>query len=256
MFNMNTVAIWTLIYKELKRGLRVPLQVFGAPIITTLLYFLVFGFAIGERIGVIHNLQYTEFIMPGLIMMNILTTSFFSVSSGILLQKFMNTFTDLLVSPMSYLEIVIGYTLSAVIRSLMVGILIYLSALFFIPFTIVNPIFLILFTLMVTAAFSLFGLMAGLWATTFEQVSVVPTFIITPLTFLGGIFYSIEMLPALAQTLSKFNPFFYMINGMRYGFYGVTDIAPLVAFLFVLVLLILLGIISWNMFRTGYKLKE
>lgn len=253
---MNIVGIKTLIYKELKRGFRVPLQVFGAPIITTVLYFLVFGYAIGERIGSIDNLQYTEFIMPGLIMMNVLTTSFFSISSGILLQKFMNTFTDLLVTPMSYLDIVIGYTLSAIIRSLIVGILIYLSALFFIPFNIVNPVFLLLFTLIVTGTFSLFGLMAGLWATTFEQVSVVPTFIITPLTFLGGIFYSVEMLPELAQTLSKFNPFFYMINGIRYGFYGVTDVSPWLSFTFVAILFLVLGTLSWNMFRTGYKLKE
>lgn len=253
---MNIIGIQTLVKKELVRTFRVPFQTLGQPVITTLLYFLVFGYAIGRRIGMVEGLSYTEFIMPGLIMMNILTTAFFSISSGLIISKMLNTLSDLLVSPMSYLDIVIGYTFSSVFRSILVGILIFLTALFFVPLRIDHFIFLIFFTVLVSATFSLFGLIVGIWADNFEQVSVFPTFFMTPLAFMGGIFYSINMLPPIAQTISKFNPFFYMINGMRYGFYGVTDINHWIAVLVVTAILAFLILISWNIFRTGYKIRS
>lgn len=252
---MNIIGVNTLIKKELLRTLRVPFQTLGQPIVTTLLYFLVFGYAIGGRIGAIEGLTYTEFIMPGLIMMNILITTFFSTSSAIILSKFMNTLSDLLVAPMSYFEIVLGYTISSTLRGLMIGALIYGTALFFVPFHIEHFLFLVFFAALVSAAFSLFGLIIGLWADNFEQVSIIPTFAITPLAFLGGIFYSVNMLPPIAKTISGFNPFFYMINGMRYGFYGVSDVSPWIATLLVFVMLGILVLISWNIFRTGYKIK-
>lgn len=233
-----------------------PFQTIGQPVITTLLYFLVFGFAVGSRIGNVEGLSYTEFIMPGLILMNILTTAFMSVSSALLLSKMMNTISDLLVTPMSHLDMVLGFTLSSVLRSVLIGLLIFLTALFFVPFRVDHFAFLILFTLLVSATFSLFGLVIGIWADNFEQVSIFPTFLITPLAFLGGIFYSVNMLPPFASTLSHVNPFFYMMNGVRYGFYGVSDIHPWTAFLVVAVIFALLMWACWNIFRTGYKIKS
>lgn len=253
---MNIIGIHTLVKKELVRTIRVPLQTLGQPIVTTLLYFLVFGYALGSRVGKVEGLSYTEFIMPGLIMMNLLISTFFSTSSAIILSKFMNTLSDLLVAPMTYLEIVLGYTISGALRGLLVGTTIFLTSLFFIPFHVEHFIFLIFFAALVSATFSLFGLIVGLWADNFEQVSVIPTFLIMPLAFLGGIFYSVTMLPPFAKTISGFNPFFYMINGMRYGFYGVTDVHPWPATLIVFATLGILTAVSWNIFRTGYKIKS
>lgn len=253
---MNIVGISTLIRKELLRTFRVPFQTLGQPVVTTLLYFLVFGFAIGSRIGEIAGLPYGAFIMPGLIMMNVLITAFLSVSSALMLAKLMNTLSDLLVSPMSYAEIVAGYTLSAVLRALLVGALIFLTALFFVPFRVDHPFFLIVFTALVAEAFALLGLVVGVWADNFEQVSILPTFVITPFAFLGGIFYSVGMLPPFAEALSRFNPFFYMVNGMRYGFYSVSDVSPWVALLVVAGMLFPLAAACGAMFRTGYKIKS
>jgi ABC-2 type transport system permease protein len=252
---MNLTGLWTLTRKEILRFWRVPFQTLGSPVVTALLYFLVFGFAVGSRFGNIHGLSYGEFMMPGIIMMNVLTSAFFGVSSGLMLAKIMNTLSDILVSPLSYLEIVLGFTLSSVIRSFIIAVLIYLTALFFIPFEMQHPIYLFFFTLVVTAAFSLMGLIAGIWADNFEKVSFIPTFIIMPLTFLGGVFYSLEMLPPILQTISKYNPFFYIINGMRYGFYGVTDVGPASAMLVSLAILVATALIAWHLFRIGYKIK-
>lgn len=253
---MNYVAIYTLIRKEMVRTFRVPFQTLGQPIITTLLYFLVFGAAIGSKIGIVEGLSYSEFIMPGLIMMNVVMTAFIGIASGLMLSKMMNTISDMLVSPMSYLDMVIGYAGSSVIRSLIVAFLIYLTALFFIPVTIINPIYLIIFLIISSSAFALLGLIVGIWASNFEQISLLPTFLITPLTFLGGVFYSIDTLPPIAQTISKFNPFFYIINGMRHGFYGVSDVSPLIALGVTFALLLVFSYISWLIFKTGYKLKS
>lgn len=253
---MNLVGLQTLTIKEIKRSLTVPLQTFGAPIITTVLYFLIFGQAIGNRIGPIDGISYQEFIMPGLIMMNVLTTAFQGIAFGIMFPRVVGkTINDILVSPMSYLEIAAGFTIASVLRSLIVGLLIFLTALFFVPVQIDHPIFLILFTALVATTFSLFGLIIGLWTKTFEQLSIFPTFIIMPLSFLGGVFYSIDMLPPFAQAVSQYNPIFYMVNGMRYGFYSISDISIATSLIIVLGLTaIFLGIV-WQMLRIGYNLK-
>ncbi len=253
---MSYIGMKTLTQKEIKRALKTPLQVFGTPIVTTLLYFIVFGYAIGGRVGPVEGISYPEFIMPGLIMMNVLTTAFQSLAFGIMFPRIVGrTINDILVSPMSYLEIAAGFTIAGVLRSLMVGLLIFLTALFFVPVHIDHPIFLILFTTLVATSFSLFGFITGLWAKSFEQLSIFPTFIIMPLSFLGGVFYSIDMLPEFTQGISRYNPVFYMVNGMRYGFYTISDVSPSLAVGVVSIITLIFLSIVWQMLRVGYNLK-
>jgi len=252
---MNTAGLLTLTKKELTRFIRVPFQTLGSPIITTLLYFMVFGLSVGRFVGEINGLSYIEFIMPGLVMMNLLTTAFAGISSGIMLSKLLNTLSDILVTPMSYLEIILGFTISSVLRTLLTGLLIYMTALFFLPFHIEHPLYLLVFVALVAFAFSLLGLIVGIWAENFEQVSFIPTFLLMPLSFLGGIFYSIKMLPPLFQSISHFNPLFYMINGMRYGFYGVSDVSPWTAFGFIIIMTVFLTCLTLYLFRIGYKIR-
>lgn len=252
---VNIVGCITLTKKELMRFLRVPFQTIGSPIITTLLYFAVFGLSVGRFVGEIDGLPYIKFIMPGLIMMNLLTTAFGGISSGFMLSKLMGTLSDLLVTPLSHLEIILGFTLSSVVRSILTALLIYLTALFFLPLEMQHPFYLLAITIVVAFAFSLLGLIVGVWAENFEQVSFIPTFLLMPLSFLGGIFYSIKMLPPLFQTLSQFNPLFYMINGMRYGFYGVSDVNPWFSLVFLILLAIVLTICTVYLFSIGYKIR-
>ena len=252
---MNTIGLVTLTKKELIRFLRVPFQTVGSPIITTLLYFAVFGLSVGRFVGEIDGLSYIQFIMPGLIMMNLLTTAFTGISSGIMLSKLMNTLSDILVTPLSHLEIILGFTLSSVIRSVFTAILIYITALFFLPFEMAHPLYLISFTFLVAFAFSLFGLIVGIWAENFEQITIIPTFLLMPLSFLGGVFYSIKMLPPLFQQISHFNPLLYMISGMRYGFYGVSDVDPWLAFGFLVLGTAALTIFTVYLFSIGYKIR-
>lgn len=252
---MNIIGLVTLTKKELMRFLRVPFQTVGSPIITTLLYFAVFGLSVGRFVGEIDGLSYIQFIMPGLIMMNLLNTAFTGISSGIMLSKLMNTLSDILVTPLSHLEIILGFTLSSVIRSIFTAILIYITALFFLPFEMAHPLYLILFTVLVAFAFSLFGLIVGIWAENFEQITIIPTLFLMPLSFLGGVFYSIKMLPPLFQQISYFNPLLYMISGMRYGFYGVSDVNPWAALGFLALLTAALTIFTVYLFSVGYKIR-
>jgi ABC-2 type transport system permease protein len=253
---MNYIGLKTLTFKEIKRSLTVPLQTFGAPIVSALLFFLIFGEAVGSRVGEVSGIAYPAFIMPGLVMMNILTTAFQGVAFGIMFQRIVGrTINDILISPMSYAEVAAGFLIASVIRSGIVGGLIFATGLLFVPVEIQHPLFLAVFTVLVSLTFSSLGFIAGLWAKNFEQVSIIPTFVIMPLSFLGGVFYSAEMLPPLARLLSTYNPVFYMINGMRYGFYGVSDVSPTVAFAIILALAALsLGLV-WQLLRVGYNLK-
>lgn len=253
---MRWIPTKTLIAKELKRSFRVPIQVFGTPVITAVLFFLVFGYSVGSRIGPVQGVEYDEFIMPGLLMMNVVLTTFSSVASALMLAKVMNVLSDIFLSPMTHLEILLGFTVSAVLRGVLTALLIWLVALFFIPATIIHPLYLITFLLIVSFLFSILGLIAGIWADNFEQMNLFPAFLITPLTFLGGVFYSIEMLPPLFQTISKYNPFLYLINGMRYGFYGVSDVNPTLSYIVVLVLLFAVGWFGWYLLKIGYKVRS
>lgn len=253
---MNYIGLKTLIVKEVKRSLTLPLQTFGTPVTTTLLYFLIFGEAIGSRIGSIDGISYPAFIVPGLIMMNVLTTAFQGVAFGIMFPRVVGkTINDILVAPMSYAEVAAGFIIASVARSLAVGFLTFLTASFFIPFELNHPAFLLVFATLVVISFSSFGLIAGLWAKTFEQLSIIPTFVIMPLSFLGGVFYSINMLPQAAQTISQYNPVFYMVNGLRYGFYDVSDVSHTVAFAIVSVIAAVSLSIVWYLLRIGYNLK-
>ena len=252
---MNWTAVWALTWKELKRFIKVPGQTLGAPVVTTFLYFVVFSLSLGRGVAEIQGISYTEFIMPGLIMMSVMTGALSSVSSALMLSKIMGTLSDLLVSPMTYFEMILGFSLSSVIRSVVTAALIYGTALFFVPFKVEHPIYLLVYLIIVAFAFSVSGLIIGIWADTFEQVSIFPTFLITPLSFLGGIFYSIEVLPAVLQTISRFNPLLYMINGLRYGFYGVSDVDPTIAFVVGGGFMLLMSLVIWRLFSTGYKIK-
>lgn len=255
MGEINYIGIWTLIKKELVRFIRVPIQTLGSPVVTSLLYFAVFGAAVGGRIGDMGGLTYSEFITPGLIMMNIIMVSFTGVGSGIMLAKIMNTLTDILVTPLSNLEIILGFTIASTIRTTITAIIIYLVALFFIPFHFSHFIYLITFAILVAFVFSLLGLIMGIWAKDFEQMMVFPTFLITPLTFLGGVFYSTSMLPPVFQMISEWNPILYAINGLRYGFYGITDVSPLFAYLFFVTVTIITLLFTHHLFKTGYKIR-
>ena len=254
---MNYIGVKTLAVKEIKRSLAGPMQTLGAPIVSALMFFVIFGEAIGGRIGEVQGIPYPAFIMPGLVMMNILTTAFQGVGFAVMFQRIVGrTINDLLVSPMSYAEIAAGFLLASLVRSGVVGALILGTGLFFVPFRIDHPFFLLVFTVLVSITFSSFGFIAGLWAKNFEQLSIFPTFIIMPLSFLGGVFFSADMLPPIARMFSVYNPVFYMMNGMRYGFYGISDVSATVAFTIVLALAVVsLGLV-WQLLRVGYNLKS
>ena len=252
---MNYIGVYTLIKKEIVRFIRVPLQTIGSPVVTTALYFAVFGASIGSRIGVVDGLSYTQFIMPGLIMMNVVMVSFTGIASGFMLAKMLNTMSDILVTPLSNLEIILGFTIASTIRTVATAAIIYITALFFLPFRVDHPLYLITFISLVAFAFSLFGVIAGLWATTFEQMTIFPTFLITPLSFLGGIFYSTKMLPPFFKAISHYNPLLYAINGLRYGFFGVTDVSPLFAYSMLLLFTAVLMAITLHLFKIGYKIR-
>jgi ABC-2 type transport system permease protein len=254
---MNYIGVKTLAAKEIKRSLAGPTQTLGAPIVTALMFFVIFGQAVGGRVGDIQGISYPAFIMPGLVMMNILTTAFQGVGFAVMFQRIVGrTINDLLVSPMSYAEIAAGFLLASLVRSGVVGTLIFVTGLLFVPWHIEHPFFLLVFTALVSIIFSSFGFIAGLWAKNFEQLSMIPTFVIMPLSFLGGIFYSADMLPPLARMLSIYNPVFYMMNGMRYGFYGISDVSSTVALTTVLILAVVSVGLVWQLLRVGYNLKS
>jgi len=253
---MNWIGLWTIYKKEMQRTKRVLFQSIVSPVITTALYFIVFGSAIGSAIPTIDGVSYSQFIVPGLIMMALLQNSFSASSSGIYFPKWIGSIYEMLTAPLSYIEIAAGYVLAATTRALMIGAIIYGVALFFTPLPIAHPFWAIGFAILVSFVFALFGFVVGLWAQGFEQLGMIPTFVIAPLAFLGGVFYSIEMLPPAWQTVTLFNPLVYMINGLRWAFFGITDVHPLwSATVIIIFMAILLGIVAW-IFKTGYKLRK
>ncbi len=253
---MNLIGLWTLYEKEMQRMFRVPLQTIISPVITTALYFIVFGSAIGSRIPEIGGVPYEQFIVPGLIMMSLLTSSVSAASAGIYFPKFMGTLYELLSAPLSYLEITLGYVLSAVSRALLVSVIIYLVALLFTPLPVTHPLAALGFAFLTSLAFSLFGFLIGIWSDTFEKLNIFPMLIITPLSFLGGVFYSIDILPPFWKTVSLINPVVYMISGLRWSFFGNADISPLISFSLILAFLLLCSLALIYIFKTGYKLKN
>jgi ABC-2 type transport system permease protein len=253
---MNVHAIRAIYRFEMARTFRTIGESLAAPVLTTSLYFIVFGAAIGSRMGEVDGVSYAAFIIPGLIMLSLLNESISNASFGIYMPKWSGTIYELLSAPVSFVEVVLGYVGAATTKSLMIGLLIMLTARAFVPYEIVHPFWMLFFLLLTAASFSLFGFLIGLWATDWQKLQVVPLMIITPLTFLGGAFYSISMLPPFWQSASLFNPVVYLISGMRWAFYGVADVDVRVSAGMILGLLALCLTAVWWIFRTGWKLRS
>ncbi|HSY05265.1 MAG TPA: ABC transporter permease [Steroidobacteraceae bacterium] len=253
---MNVHAIRAIYHFEMARTFRTLMQSIASPVLSTSLYFVVFGAAIGRRMGAIDHVSYGAFIVPGLIMLSILSESVSNASFGIYLPKWSGTIYELLSAPVSYVEVLIGYVGAATTKSVMLGILILVTARLFVPYQVAHPLWMAAFLVLTAVTFSLFGFIIGLWSNSFEQLQIVPLMVLTPLTFLGGAFYSISMLPPLWQKITLFNPVVYLISGFRWSFFGVADVdvvASTAATLAFLALCLLL--VRW-IFKTGYKLKN
>jgi ABC-2 type transport system permease protein len=252
---MNLHAIRAIYLFEMARTWRTLLQSIAAPVISTSLYFVVFGSAIGSRMAQIDGISYAAFIVPGLIMLAILTESISNASFGIYMPKFAGTIYEVLSAPVSALEIVIGYVGAAASKSIVLGLLILATARVFVDFSIAHPVWMLAFLVLTSVTFSLFGFVIGVWADGFEKLQIVPVMIVTPLAFLGGSFYSIHMLPPLWQQVTLFNPVVYLVSAFRWSFYGVADVGVGLSLAMTAVFMLLcLGAIAW-IFRTGYKLK-
>lgn len=253
---MNMYAVRAIYRFEMARTGRTLLQSIISPVISTSLYFVVFGTAIGSRITEINGISYGAFIVPGLIMLSLLTQSISNASFGIYFPRFTGTIYELLSAPVSYVEIVMSYVGAAATKSIILGLIILATAGLFVPLQIIHPFWMMLFLVLTAVTFSLVGFIIGIWADGFEKLQLVPLLIITPLTFLGGSFYSIDILPPFWQKVTLFNPVVYLISGFRWSFYGIADVGVAVSLTMTAVFLaISLAIIAW-IFKTGYRLKN
>jgi ABC-2 type transport system permease protein len=253
---MNWRAAYAIYRYEMARTARTVLQSVVSPVISTSLYFVVFGAAIGSRITEIEGVSYGAFIVPGLIMLTLLTQSTMNASFGIYFPKFVGTIFEILSAPVSYIEIVLGYVGAAATKSIILGLIILATSALFVPLRIEHPFWMLAFLLLTAVTFSLFGFMIGIWADSFEKLQVIPLLILTPLTFLGGSFYSINVLPPLWQTITLFNPVVYLVSGFRWSFYGIADVDVGISLAMTLVFLVVCLAVVWWIFRTGYRLKK
>ena len=253
---MNTISLKTLFRKEVRRFSKVWLQTVLSPLVTTSLYFLVFGVALGSRLREISGVPYIQFVVPGLVMMTMIRDSFLNTSSSLFQSKINGTITDILIAPIGALEMLLAYVGAAMIRAIIVGTLVYLVALTFTWFPLHHLGWTIYFTIFVTATLALLGIIAALWAQRFDHLAIFPNFVLLPLAFLGGVFYSIDLLPEPWNTVSRVNPLLYMVNGLRYGFLGVADVSPVTSAGVVMVsFLVVLGVAS-ALLRSGYNLRS
>jgi len=253
---MNVHAIRAIYRFEMARTGRTLLQSIVSPVISTSLYFVVFGAAIGSRISEIGGVSYGAFIVPGLIMLSLLTQSISNASFGIYFPKFTGTIYELLSAPVSYVEITLAYVGAAATKSIALGLIILATAGLFVPLRIEHPLWMVLFLVLTAATFSLLGFIIGIWADNFEKLQLVPLLIVTPLTFLGGSFYSIDMLPPFWRAVTLFNPVVYLVSGFRWSFYGIADVSVAVSLGMTLAFMaVSLAILAW-IFRTGYRLKS
>jgi ABC-2 type transport system permease protein len=251
----NRHGVWAIYRFEMARALRTLWQSLVTPVITTSLYFIVFGSAIGSRVSEVGGVPYGAFIVPGLVMLSLFTQSIFNASFGIFFPKFTGTIYEILSAPVSPFEIVIGYVGAAATKSVVLGLVILGTAALFVPLHIFHPFWAAAFLLLIASTFSLFGFIIGIWGKNFEQIQFIPMLIVTPLTFLGGAFYSVDMLPRPWRTITLFNPVVYLISGFRWSFYGKADVDVALSLAITLAFcLICLGIVAW-IFRTGYRLK-
>ena len=252
---MNIQAIKVIYKHEMLRAWNTLFQSLASPVISTALYFVVFGSAIGSRIDTIDGIPYGLFIVPGLIMLSLLTQSIANASFGIFFPKFTGAIYEIMSAPVSHFEILIGYVGAAASKSFILGIIILATASLFVDLQIQHPVWMLSFLILTCISFSLFGFIIGLWAINFDKLQIIPSLIITPLVFLGGSFYSINMLPPFWQTVTLFNPVVYLISGFRWSFFGISDVSVGLSLLMIIVFLALcIAIVAW-MFKTGYRLK-
>lgn len=253
---MNYPGIRAIYHFEMSRTARTLMQSIVSPVISTSLYFVVFGAAIGSRITEIEGVSYGAFIVPGLIMLTLLTQSIANASFGIYFPRFTGTIYELLSAPLSFVEIVLGYVGAAATKSIILGLIILATAGFFVPLQIAHPVWMLAFLVLTSIAFSLFGFIIGLWADGFEKLQIIPLLIITPLTFLGGTFYSINVLPPPWQTIALFNPVVYLVSGFRWSFYEVADVSVTLSISMTVAFLVACLIVVWWLFKTGYRLRN
>jgi len=253
---MNIYAIRVIYKYEMLRAYETYLQSFASPVISTVLYFVVFGSAIGSRIEEVGGVPYGAFIVPGLIMLALLTHSITNASFGIFFPKFTGTIYEVMSAPISFIEILLGYVGAAATKSFIIGLIILATAGFFVPLEIAHPLWMLSFLILTCISFSLFGFIIGLWANNFEKLQLIPMLVITPLVFLGGSFYTIDMLPPAWQTVTLFNPVVYLISGFRWSFFEVSDVSVGLSLFMVLFFLLACLITVWWMFKSGYRLKQ
>ncbi len=253
---MNFQAVRAIYMFEMARTGRTLFQSVVAPVISTALYFVVFGAAIGSRITDVDGVSYGAFIVPGLLMLSLLTQSISNASFGIYMPRFVGTIYELLSAPISFLEIVLGYVGAAATKSVIIGLIILATAGFFVPLQVAHPLWMMFFLLLTAVTFSLFGFIIGVWADSFEKLQIIPLLVITPLVFLGGSFYSLNMLPPAWQTVTLFNPVVYLISGFRWSFYGIADVNIVWSLVMIMVFLTACLTIIWWIFRTGYRIKN
>jgi ABC-2 type transport system permease protein len=252
---MNLYGVRAIYHFELSRWFRTLSQSILSPVISTSLYFVVFGSAIGSRMKSIDGVSYGAFIVPGLLMLSLLTESISNASFGIHMPKWSGTIYELLSAPVSWIETVLGYVGAAATKSILLGLIILVTARLFVPFHIAHPVWMAGFLVLTAITFSLFGFIIGVWADSFEKLQIVPILIITPLTFLGGSFYSISMLPPLWRKITLFNPVVYLVSGFRWSFYGISDVGVGLSLAMTLVFMTICLFLVWLIFRTGYRLK-
>lgn len=253
---MNRYSVSAIYRFEMARTRRTILQSIVSPVISTSLYFVVFGAAIGSRITSVEGVSYGAFIVPGLMILSLMTQSISNASFGIYFPKFTGTIYELLSAPVSFFEIMLGYVGAAATKAIIVGSIILVTAAFFVDLTIMHPVSMLVFFFLTAITFSLFGFIIGIWADNFEKLQLIPLLIVTPLVFLGGSFYSISMLPDLWQTITLLNPVLYLISGFRWSFYGVSDVNVVVSFAMIIGFLMLCSFVVWWIFKTGYQIRD
>ncbi|MFT5036846.1 MAG: ABC-2 type transport system permease protein [Candidatus Azotimanducaceae bacterium] len=256
MMGINWIGLYTMLRREVKRTLRVAIQTLVAPVISAALYIFIFGTVIGSRIESFNGVPYISFVFPGVLMLSIINASFASASSALYFMRFTRGIEEMLIAPFSYIEMLLGFVGSAIMRSLMVAFLILAVGLLFGAVTLAHPLQFVLYVAAIAAIFSMLGIIVALWADSFEQLNILNTFIITPLTFLGGVFYSITMLPELAAKITLYNPFFYFADGVRSSMIGISEANTTVGMFVISGLVIFLGILVVHLFRIGWRIRS
>jgi ABC-2 type transport system permease protein len=252
---MNIIGLQTHVQKEIQRFMRVAVQTLVSPWINALLYILIFGYVVGSRIDLIAGVSYIDFVLPGVLMLNLISSSYSQTSSSLYFQRFARHIEEILTAPLSHFEVMFGYVVAGVIRGMIVGLGVYGIAIFFSAASMANVGWFLFYSISVSLIFSLLGLLVGFWAEGFEQLAILNTFIITPLTFLGGVFNSITMLPEKAQFWVQLNPFFYFVDGLRYAMIGVQEANQAIGLAVILGLILVLGSLVWYLFKIGWKIR-